>query len=273
MDSENKYCYRYPHPAVTVDCVIFGFDGRGLKIILIERGLPPYEGYWALPGGFVKPDETLEEGAARELFEETGLANVYMEQFKAFSRPDRDPRERVITIGFIGLVKPDDYKLLAGDDAAKAFWFDEDTLPPLAFDHREIIREAREHLKEIQRLKPVAFQLLSKTFSISELQKIYEVINRASYDRRNFLRTAVESDTVLEVGSQPEDSSSSETCCCCCEPAPAFRPAPKRQKLYTANPAIFEDGDGESDSGSRASSDVQPKNAPTKGLFDFLFRK
>ncbi len=97
---ENKYCYKYPHPAVTTDCVIFGFDGEKLKILLIKRGIEPYKGKWALPGGFLKPDESAEAGALRELQEETGLTNAYIEQFHAYSEPDRDPRERVITIAY-----------------------------------------------------------------------------------------------------------------------------------------------------------------------------
>lgn len=98
---EKKYCYKYPHPAVTTDCVIFGFDGKRLHILLIERGLEPYKGSWALPGGFLKMDETVEEGAARELYEETHVKDVYLEQFKVFSTVDRDPRERVITVAFM----------------------------------------------------------------------------------------------------------------------------------------------------------------------------
>ena len=101
---ENKYCYRYPHPAVTTDCVIFGFDGERLQVLLIERGIEPYKGSWAFPGGFLKMDETAEEGARRELKEETGLDSAYMEQFHTFSTPERDPRERVITIAYYALV-------------------------------------------------------------------------------------------------------------------------------------------------------------------------
>lgn len=200
-DSELRYCYRYPHAAITADCVIFGFNGKSLKILLIERGNEPFLGYWALPGGFMRMDETIEQTAARELREETNLSNVYLDQFRVYSKVGRDPRERVVTVAFIALVKPDDYNVLAGDDAANAVWFDDNMLPPLAFDHSEIISEAREYLKEILLLKPVAFELLNKTFTISQLQTVYEVINRTSYDRRNFLRTAIDSDVISEVKS------------------------------------------------------------------------
>lgn len=205
--NENKYCYRYPHPALTVDCVVFGFTGRELKVLLIERGLEPFLGCWALPGGFMKIDEPIEKAAARELFEETGLSGIYLEQFKTFGSPDRDPRERVVTVAFIALVKPDNYLLVAGDDAVNAHWFLADQLPPLAFDHRTIIKEARQHLKEIIRLKPVAFELLNKTFTISELQTLYEVINEVSYDRRNFMRAAIDSSEIVDATPPGESPS------------------------------------------------------------------
>lgn len=203
---EKRYCYRYPHAAVTADCVIFGFDGKSLKVLLIERGNEPYRGHWALPGGFMRMDETIEEAAARELHEETNLSGIYMEQFKTYSRVDRDPRERVITVVFLALVRPDDYKVIAGDDASNAFWFEEKMLPPLAFDHRQIVREAREHLKEILRLRPVAFQLLNKTFSIGEMQKVYEEILGTEYDRRNFQRCVLDSNILVESENAPENS-------------------------------------------------------------------
>ena len=115
---EKKYCYKYPHPAVTTDCVIFGFDGSELQVLLIERGIEPFKGKWAFPGGFLNMDETAGEGAMRELKEETGLENAYIEQFNTYSEPGRDPRERVITIAHYALVRIQEVK--GGDDAAKA---------------------------------------------------------------------------------------------------------------------------------------------------------
>lgn len=267
VEASKGFCYKYPHAAVTADCVIFGFDGRQLKVLLVERGNEPYLGHWALPGGFMRMDETIEQTAERELREETNLSGVYMEQFKTFSRVDRDPRERVITIVFIALVRPEAYKVIAGDDAANCFWFDEKRLPPLAFDHRTIVREAREHLKETLRIRPIAFQLLNKAFSISDLQRVYEVINDTEYDRRNFQRSVLESNILTESADERKESSSrkvysldeSSTCeseesledstelrsCCCCE--------------------------SESDD-SAYSRTKQRKGSSTKGLFDFFKR-
>lgn len=194
-----SYTYEYPHAAITADCVIYGFDGEHLKILLVERGVEPYKGMWALPGGFMRIDESVEETARRELFEETGLKDIFMTQFRVFSRVDRDPRERVVTVVFTALVRPEDYVLTAGDDATNALWFDERFLPPLAFDHADIIGEAHRYLEELLRLKPIAFELLNKTFSMGELQRVYEEINRTSYDRRNFQRKALQSGLIEEV--------------------------------------------------------------------------
>ena len=213
-DEKKEYLYRYPHAAVTADCVIFGFDGKNLKILLIERGLEPYKGMWALPGGFMKVadpnggsiDLTIEDTAKRELKEETNLSGVFLQQFKVFSRFDRDPRERVITVAFIALIGPNNYRkvveeTMAGDDAANAMWWNEGALPPMAFDHAEIIKEAKEYLAEQISIKPVAFNLLDDTFSMTELQNVYEAITGQTYDRRNFQRKALQTGMLDEVTS------------------------------------------------------------------------
>lgn len=182
------YTYKYPHPAVTTDSVIFGFDGASINILLIERGLEPYKGSWALPGGFLRMDETVEDGAKRELCEETNIKDVYLEQFHVFSGVNRDPRERVLTVAFFALVSKNDFKVLAGDDANKAQWHEWNHLPPLAFDHAEIISMARKKLQEKLRVSPIAFKLLDNEFKMDELQRIYELIHEKKYDRRNFMR-------------------------------------------------------------------------------------
>ena len=143
---EQRYTYKYPHPAVTTDCVVFGFDGPTLKILLIERGNEPYKGFWAFPGGFLNMDETAEHGALRELKEETGLELQNIKEFGTFSDVDRDPRERVISIAFFAITKISEVK--GGDDARKAQWFALDEVPPLAFDHDLMLSKALIRLKE-----------------------------------------------------------------------------------------------------------------------------
>lgn len=184
--TEGLYCYKYPHPAVTTDCVIFGFDGTDLKVLLIERGIEPFRGRWALPGGFLNPTETAEEGARRELKEETGLDTAYMEQFHTYTNPTRDPRERVITIAYIALVKIED--VVGGDDAAKAEWFSVGKVPQLAFDHDMILRDALARLRERIHFHPVGYDLLPEKFTIRELQTLYEAILGVNFDRRNFAK-------------------------------------------------------------------------------------
>ena len=145
-NDEKKFCYRYPHPAVTADCIIFGTDGDTVRILLIRRGAEPFQGKWAFPGGFMKIDETAEECAIRELEEETGLKEAEIEQLHTFTAVDRDPRERVITVAYMAIV--DLAEIKGGDDAAEARWFLLNEIPELAFDHREILEMALAKLKE-----------------------------------------------------------------------------------------------------------------------------
>ena len=182
----SQYCYKYPHPAVTADCVIFGFDGINIKVLLIQRGIEPYKGKWAFPGGFMNMDETAEQCARRELEEETGLKDVTVEQFYTFTDVNRDPRERVITVAHYALVKLSEVK--GGDDAEKAQWFSLDEIPSLAFDHELIFRKALKVLKERICFEPIGFELLPEIFKMSELQNLYEAILEVKFDRRNFYK-------------------------------------------------------------------------------------
>ena len=181
---EFKYHYKYPHPSVTTDCVIFSFDGTKLKVLLVERGIEPYKGRWAFPGGFMRMDESAEEGALRELKEETGLEGAYIKQFGTFTNPNRDPRERVITIAYYALVKLQEVR--GDDDAADARWFSLDEVPSLAFDHDMILRTALMELRKQIHFEPVGFELLPEKFTIKELQNLYEAILDVNFDRRNF---------------------------------------------------------------------------------------
>lgn len=203
--SENRYCYKYPHPSVTADCVIFGFDGVSIKVLLIQRGIEPYKGKWAFPGGFMQIDETVEECARRELEEETGLKNASVEQFYTFSDVNRDPRERVITVAHYALVRLSEVK--GGDDAASAQWFAESEIPSLAFDHDRILRMARNCLKERICFEPIGFELLPEVFTMSELQNLYEAILEVKFDRRNFYNKMLKLGILTEAEPRAEQAS------------------------------------------------------------------
>ena len=203
------FTYKYPHPAVTTDSVIFGFDGSNINILLVERGIEPFKGAWALPGGFLRMDETVEEGAKRELCEETNIQDIYLEQFQVSSAVGRDPRERVLTVAFFALISKNDFKVIAGDDANKAQWFDWNHLPSLAFDHADIIGMARKRLQEKLRVSPIAFKLLGEEFKMDELQLIYELIHEKKYDRRNFMRKMESSGFLLKREQEDDRVSSS----------------------------------------------------------------
>jgi len=181
-----RYTYRYARPAVTADCVVFALDDDDLKILLIQRGQGPFKGEWALPGGFAAVGEALEDTARRELAEETGLENVFLEQLYTFSTPDRDPREHVITVAYYGLVNLSEHDVHAATDASNAAWFCIDDAPPLAFDHDEILRTAHERLKGKIRYQPIGFELLPDKFPLRSLQAVYEKILDRKVDKRNF---------------------------------------------------------------------------------------
>lgn len=180
------YSYHYPHPAVTVDCAVFGLDEGYLKILLIQRDLEPFAGRWALPGGFIKMDESLDEAARRELEEETGVKRIYIEQLGAFGEPGRDPRERVVTVAYYAIVNLFEHRIKADTDARNAAWFPVDELPPLAFDHDGILKAALARLQDKVRREPIGFEFLPRKFSLTQLQRLYETILCDSLDKRNF---------------------------------------------------------------------------------------
>ncbi len=194
---KGTYTYEYPRPSVTTDCVIFGFDGERLNVLLIERGIEPFKGHWAFPGGFLKMDESAEVGALRELQEETGMTGAYIEQFHTFSAPERDPRGRVISIAYYALVPMQEVK--GGDDAAKAQWFPVGDVPPLAFDHDYILRMAMKKLKERMHFEPVGFELLPEVFPMKSLQTLYEEVLEVKFDRRNFAKKILHYDLLTPV--------------------------------------------------------------------------
>jgi 8-oxo-dGTP diphosphatase len=173
---------------VTVDVVIFTVRDGVLHVLLVRRAAPPYAGRYAIPGGFVHEDESLEAAALRELAEETGVRDIYLEQLYSFGDPGRDPRGRVVTIAYFALIASDDLRLTAGTDAAEARWFPTSALPPLAFDHRRIVNGALERLRNKLEYTTVGFQLLPVKFTLGELQTVYEAILDKRIDKRNFRR-------------------------------------------------------------------------------------
>ncbi len=198
------YTYEYPRPALTVDCIIFGWDGtRELKVLLIQRGNEPYKGQWAFPGGFVDMDEDLETAALRELEEETGMKDVFIEQLFTFGAPNRDPRGRVVSVAYFALVNLNEHKIAAADDADDAQWFAVKELPDLAFDHKKIMAAATARLRGKLRYQPIGFELLPENFTLSELQSLYEtILGVTDINKRNFRTRIIKMNVLNEVGMQ-----------------------------------------------------------------------
>lgn len=200
MASGNQYIYDYPHPAVTTDCVIFGFDEGELKVLLIERGIEPFLGKWALPGGFINMDEDAETCSRRILKKETGLENIFMEQLYTFTSINRDPRQRVISIAHFALVRKSDYQAIAGLDTTTVRWFGLSEVPELAFDHQEILLTAKERLKGKIKYQPIGFELLPERFTMPDLHRLYETVLQKELDRRNFRKKMLSFNILTDTG-------------------------------------------------------------------------
>jgi len=193
---------RYERPSVTVDVVILTMRSRRLEALLVKRRHWPFEGTWAIPGGFVNPDESLEDSARRELAEETNVRDVYLEQLYTFGDPGRDPRTRVITVVYYALIRAEQLPRVvrAGDDAAETAWFPVYTLPTMAFDHEKILTYTMQRLRGKLEYTTIGYQLLPQEFTLSELQEVYEAIMNRQLDKRNF-RKKVLSTGILEPTS------------------------------------------------------------------------
>lgn len=200
-----KFSYEFARPALTVDCVVFGLDDDGLKILLIERALAPFKGRWALPGGFVRVDESVDDAARRELSEETGLEKVFLEQLYTFGTPGRDPRERVVTVAYFALVRLSDHRVHAATDARQALWFELDDLPKLAFDHDQILEMAHDRLRSKVRFQPIGFELLPGKFTLRQLQAMYEIILDRDLDKRNFRKKILGMNILVELDEVEAD--------------------------------------------------------------------
>lgn len=198
----NKKTYdpsAYEHPSVTVDIVIFTIQNDELRILLVKRKYWPYKDRWAIPGGFVKMKESLDDAAKRELYEETRVKDVYLEQLHAFGDPKRDPRTRVITIAYYALVSSDELRVAADTDVREVKWFAVNKLPKLAFDHLKIVSFALDKLRSKIMISDISFQFLPANFTLTELQRVYEIVLDRELDKRNFRRKVLSLGVVEET--------------------------------------------------------------------------
>src|ERR1700748_526040 len=191
---------------VAVDCIIFGFDGSDIKLLLIQRGLKPERGKWSLMGGFLQPDESLEQAANRVLKKLTGIEGVYMEQLRAFGEPDRDPVERTLSIAYFALIDIHQYEKQLSDDY-HAEWILLKDIPELIFDHTEMVKLAQRQLRYKAALHPILFQLLPEKFTIPQLQALYEGVYNTTFDDRNFSRKLLSTGLLVKLHEKEKFSS------------------------------------------------------------------
>lgn len=194
------YTYDYPRPGLTVDCVVFGLDEQiDLKVLLIQRQIPPFQHQWALPGGFVQMDESLEDAARRELQEETGVQGIFLEQLYTFGDLGRDPRDRIISVAYYALINLIEYPLQASTDAEDVAWYSIEHLPSLAFDHAQILQQAIQRLQGKVRYEPIGFELLPQKFTLTQIQQLYETVLSHSLDKRNFRKKLLKMDLLIPL--------------------------------------------------------------------------
>lgn len=191
---------QYETPLVTVDIVVFTIQQNKLKALLIQRKQAPYEHMWAIPGGFIHQGETLEQAAARRLTEETNLNQIFLEQLYTFAEPNRDPRARVITVAYYALISAEKLQLEARANAEDLRWFSVNELPDLAFDHGQIVSFALNRLRDRLETSSVAFQLLPEKFTLTELQRVYELVYAKQLDKRNFRKKILSSNILVDIG-------------------------------------------------------------------------
>ncbi|WP_428653406.1 NUDIX hydrolase [Runella sp.] len=198
----NNDLSQYPRPSVTVDCVVFGYDGEHLSVLLLNRKEAPFANHWTLLGGFLNLEETFETAAERILSQKAGLTGLYLEQLYTFGGLDRDPRGRVLSVSYYALVNPHQFELVVGTMANDLRWCSIDALPALGFDHNHIIDIARRRLAAKVTYQPVGFELLNEQFTITELQDLYERILGESLDRRNFYKKIMASEILKSTGAR-----------------------------------------------------------------------
>jgi 8-oxo-dGTP diphosphatase len=199
----DKFCYDFPRPALTADIIVFSYDKGELLVLLIERNHMPFQGQWAFPGGFLEMEETAEECASRELGEETGLALENLEQLVTVSKLGRDPRGRTVTVFFYGFVNYGSAAVRAGDDAGKAAWFPVSKLPPLAFDHGEIVPVAMKRLNELLRLGQLGYGLLPRQFGLPELEQLFLNILKDRKEAKKYINDYIGSEIIVRTVESP----------------------------------------------------------------------
>jgi len=191
---------------VAVDCIIFGFDGSELKLLLIKRGFEPQKGHWSLMGGFVDPEESMDEAANRILLNLTGLDKVYLEQLYAFGNPERDPLERTISVAYFALLDLNKYTIQLSDQF-QAQWFPLKKIPKLIFDHHEMVKMAKAKLRYKASLHPILFELLPEKFTLPQLQSLFEEVYDTLFDKRNFSRKILSTGLLLKLAEKDKNSS------------------------------------------------------------------
>jgi ADP-ribose pyrophosphatase YjhB (NUDIX family) len=191
---------------VAVDCIVFGFDGREMKLLLVQRAIDPEKNKWSLMGGFVKADESPDDAANRVLEQLTGLQDVYLEQLHVFGNPHRDPVERTMSVAYSALIDINKYEQQLLDDY-HAEWFPINEAPNLIFDHDEMVRDAKRQLKYKAALHPILFKLLPEKFTIPQLQALYEGVYQAKFDDRNFSRKLLSTGLLVKLAEKDKLSS------------------------------------------------------------------
>ncbi len=199
--SEEQIKKHYLRCGVSVDCVIFGFDEGDLKVLLVRRGVEPYQGQWALPGDLVDPEEDLNVAAVRVLNELTGLNNVYMQQVFTFGEVQRHPLGRVFTVAYYSLIRTDKYKVNKGNWAEEAVWWSINDIPDLPFDHNLIVETVSENFRTQVKRKPIGFELLPKTFTLTEIQHLYEAVLQTNFDVRNFRKKLLTTGLLIDTNT------------------------------------------------------------------------
>jgi 8-oxo-dGTP diphosphatase len=201
-----SYYSRFQKHYLAIDCVIYGFTGEDLEVLLIKRNYDPGKGEWALPGGFLDESESLEEASQRLLMELTGLKDVYLEQFRCFGEIERDPGARVITVGYYALIRINEYDEFLVKEH-HAYWKKISDLPPLMFDHLKITSMALSCLQDKARVLPVGFELLPEKFTLPQLQKLYEAIFQTEFDKRNFRKKILSMGFIQRLNEKDKSSS------------------------------------------------------------------